>query len=203
VYTGDVQRYESHLVRVFVVDDHDIVRRGLLDLLTKGDINVVGDAASAAQATRRILEQRPDVMVLDVQLQDGTGVQVCRDVRAQDPSIQGLLLTSAADEEAVALSVLAGAAGAMVKLAGTAGIVEAVRRVGSGRALLDRAGTERAQNDLRARAESLVPPLTPHQAETFSLVLAGRTDQEIADERDQPLAAARDEVSHLIARLTA
>lgn len=196
-----MQRYESRLVRVFVVDDHDIVRRGLLDLLTKGDINVVGDEGSAAHATRRILEQRPDVMVLDVQLQDGTGVQVCRDVRSQDPSIQGLLLTSAADDEAVALSVLAGAAGAMVKLAGTAGIVEAVRRVGSGRALLDRAATEQARNDLHARAESLAPPLTPQQAETLSLVLAGRTDQQIAEERDQQLAVVRDEVAGLIARL--
>lgn len=202
MYTGDVQGYESRLVRVFVVDDHDIVRRGLLDLLTKGDINVVGDEGSAAQATRRILEQRPDVMVLDVQLQDGSGVQVCRDVRSQDPSIQGLLLTSAPDEEAVVLSVLAGAAGAMVKLAGTAGIVEAVRRVGSGRALLDRADTERARNHLRARGEGLDPPLTTRQAQTLSLVLAGRTDQQIAEERHQPLALTRDEVAMLIARLT-
>jgi len=198
-----VQGYESRLVRVFVVDDHDIVRRGLLDLLTKGDINVVGDEGSAAHATRRILEQRPDVMVLDVQLQDGTGVQVCRDVRSQDPSIQGLLLTSAPDEEAVALSVLAGAAGAMVKLAGTAGIVEAVRRVGSGRALLDRADSERARDRLSARAEGLDPPLTPQQAEMLSHVLAGRTDQQIAEERHEELAVVRDEVTRLIARLTA
>ena len=197
-----MQGYESRLVRVFVVDDHDIVRRGLLDLLTKGDINVVGDEGSAAHATRRILEQRPDVMVLDVQLQDGTGVQVCRDVRSQDPSIQGLLLTSAPDDEAIALSVLAGAAGAMVKLAGTAGIVEAVRRVGSGRALLDRADTERARNQLSARAGGLVPPLTEEQAKTLSLVLEGRTDQQIAEEGHQQLAVVRDQVAQLIARLT-
>ena len=197
-----MQGYESRLVRVFVVDDHDIVRRGLLDLLTKGDINVVGDEGSAAHATRRILEQRPDVMVLDVQLQDGTGVQVCRDVRSQDPSIQGLLLTSAPDDEAIALSVLAGAAGAMVKLAGTAGIVEAVRRVGSGRALLDRADTVRARNQLSARAEGLDPPLTEEQSKTLSLVLEGRTDQQIAEQRHEELAVVRDDVAHLITRLT-
>ena len=202
MYTGDVQGYGSGLVRVFVVDDHDIVRRGLLDLLTKRDINVVGDAGSAGQATRRILELRPDVMVLDVQLQDGSGVQVCRDVRSQDPSIHGLLLTSAGDEEAVVLSVLAGAAGAMVKLAGTAGIVEAVRRLGAGRALLEPAATERARNHLRARAESLEPPLTTRQAETLSLVLAGQTDQQIAEEGHKPLALVRDDVALLIARLT-
>lgn len=77
-------------MRVFVLDDHDIVRRGLLDLLTKRDISVIGEAASAAKATKRILELRPDVMMLDVQLQDGSGVQVCRDVRSVDPSIRGV-----------------------------------------------------------------------------------------------------------------
>jgi two-component system, NarL family, response regulator DevR len=197
-----MQGYGSRLVEVFVLDDHDIVRRGLLDLLTKRDIMVVGDAGSAAEATRRILELRPHVMVLDVQLQDGSGVQVCRDVRSVDPSISGVLLTSAGDEEALILSVLAGAAGAVVKLAGTTDIVGAVRRVSVGRALRDHADTERAGDHLRARAENLDPPLTPVQAETLSLVLAGHTDQQIASERQQPLTLVRDEVAGLIARLT-
>lgn len=198
-----MQGYGSRDVRVFVVDDHDIVRRGLLDLLTKRDITVVGDSGSAAQATRRILDLRPDVMMLDVQLPDGSGVQVCRDVRAQDPSIQGLLLTSAGDEEALALSVLAGAAGALVKLAGTSDIVDAVRRVAAGRALREHVDTERVGDRLHARAESLDPPLTPQQADTLELVLAGRTDQQIAGERQQSLTLVRDEVAELIARLTA
>ena len=189
-------------MRVFVVDDHDIVRRGLLDLLTKGDINVVGDAGSAPEATRRILELRPDVMVLDVQLQTGSGVQVCRDVRAHDPSIQGLLLTSAPDQEAAVLAVLAGAAGAMVKLAGTVDIVEAVRRVGSGKPVQDRAHWERARNLVHARAERLDPPLTSRQAGTLALVLAGQTDQQIAEERHESLAPVRDEVAQLVASLT-
>jgi two-component system response regulator DevR len=197
-----MQGYSSRKVRVFVLDDHDIVRRGLLDLLTKGDITVVGDVGSAAQATPRILELRPDVMVLDVQLQDGSGVQVCRDVRSVDPSISGVLLTSAGDQEALILAVLAGAAGAVVKLAGTLDIVEAVRRVGAGRALLGPADTERVAHHLRARAESLDPPLTPQQAETLAFVLAGHTDQQIAAQQQQPLAPVRDEVTRLIARLT-
>jgi len=197
-----MQEYGSRDVRVFVLDDHDIVRRGLLDLLTKRDITVVGAAGSAAQATRRILELRPQVMVLDVQLQDGSGVQVCRDVRSVDPSISGVLLTSAGDEKALILSVLAGAAGAVVKLAATTDIVEAVRRVGAGRALLERADAERVGDNLRAQAENLDPPLTPAQAETLSLVLAGHTDQQIASELQQPLTLVRDEVALLIARLT-
>jgi len=200
--TEGMQGYVSPLVRVFVLDDHDIVRRGLLDLLTKRDITVVGDTGSAAQATSRILELRPHVMVLDVQLQDGSGVQVCRDVRSVDPSIKGVLLTSAGDEEALMLSVLAGAAGALGKLSGTHDIVEAVRRVRAGRALLDHADTERVAHHLRARAENLNPPLTPRQAETLSLVIAGQTDQQIADLLHQPLASVRDEVALLIERLT-
>ena len=189
-------------MRVFVLDDHGIVRRGLLDLLTQRDITIVGDAGSAVKATQRILDLRPDVMILDVQLQDGSGVQVCRDVRSVDPSIRGVLLTSAGDQEALILSVLAGAAGALVKLGGTTDIVDAVRRVGAGRALLGHADTERAGDHLLARAESLDPPLTPRQAETLVRVLAGCTDQQIAAERQQPLTVVRDEVVQLIARLT-
>lgn len=197
-----MQGYGSREVRVFVVDDHDIVRRGLLDLLTKRDITVVGDAGSAEQATRRILELRPQVMLLDVQLQDGSGVQVCRDVRSADPSIKGVLLTSAGDDEALMLSVLAGAAGALLKLSTTIDIVDAVRRVGAGRALLERDDAERVGDNLRARAGNLDPPLSPAQAETLSLVLAGHTDQQIASELHQPLTLVRDEVALLIARLT-
>jgi len=197
-----MQVYGSSLVRVFILDDHDIVRRGLVDLLTKRDIAVVGDTGSAVQATQRILELRPQVMVLDVQLQDGSGVQVCRDVRSADPSINGVLLTSAEDREALVLSVLAGAAGVVLKLAVTSDIVEAIRRVGAGRPVREHADTERAKDHLRARAESLDPPLTPSQTETLSLVLAGDTDQQIAAQRQQPPALVRDEVAQLIARLT-
>lgn len=197
-----MQGYGSRDVRVFVVDDHDIVRRGLRDLLDKPDIIVVGDAGSAAQATRRILELQPHVMVLDVQLQDGSGVQVCRDVRSGDPTIKGVLLTSAPDEEALILSILAGADGALLKLSSTTDIVDAVRRVGAGRTLLDRAEAERVGDRLRARAENLDPPITPRQAETLALVIAGGTDAQIASERGQPLADVRDEVALLIARLS-
>ncbi|KQZ66325.1 response regulator transcription factor [Nocardioides sp. Root151] len=194
--------YVPRDLRVFVVDDHDIVRRGLRDLLTKRDITVVGDSGSAEQATLRILELRPDVVLLDVQLPDGTGVQVCRDVRAHDPSIKAMLLTSAGDEEALTLSVLAGAAGALVKLAGSGDIIDAVRRVGAGRSLHDHADTERVADRLRARAERLDPPLTPRENESLVLVLEGHTDQEIAVQRDEPLTLVREEVARVIGRLT-
>lgn len=202
VYNRGMQGYVSHLVRVFILDDHDIVRRGLRDLLTKRDITIVGDTGSAEQATHMILDLRPHVMVLDVQLQDGSGVQVCRDVRSVDPSIKAVLLTSAGDEDASMLSVLAGAAGALLKLAGTHDIVEAIRRVRAGRSLLDHADAERAADRVLARAENLDPPLTPGQAKTLALVIAGHTDQQIAEEHHQPMSLVRDEVATLIARLT-
>jgi two-component system response regulator DevR len=114
-----------------------------------------------------------------------------------------VLLTSAEDQEALVLSTLAGAAGALLKLSGTLDIVDAVRRVAAGKALLGHAETERVTEKLlRARAESLDPALAPRQAEVLELVLAGRTDQQIAAERQQPLAVIRDEVAGIIARLT-
>jgi two-component system response regulator DevR len=197
-----MQGYVSPHLRVFLLDDHDIVRRGLRDLLTKRDISVVGDTGSAERAAERILQLRPDVMVLDVQLPDGSGVQVCRDVRSADPSIRALLLTSAEDRQATALSLLAGADGAMVKLAGTSDIIEAVRRVGTRRALPGPAAPEHAKDYLRSRAASLDPPLNRHEADTLERVLDGHTDQQIATQQSQSLAATRDQVSLIISRLT-
>lgn len=194
--------YTTRHVRVFVLDDHDIVRRGLLDLLTKRDITVVGHSGSAAEAPRSILELRPDVMVLDVRLPDGSGAQVCRDVRAVDPSINGLLLTSVDDEEALILSVLAGASGFVIKLAGTTEILDAVRRIGAGRPVLDAAVVSGIKEDLAVRADGLQPPLSARQADVLSLVLAGRTDQQVADTLGEPVAAIRDDVALLMARLT-
>jgi len=122
-------------------------------------------------------------------------------VRAADPSIAGLLLTSA-DDEALALSVLAGAEGSVIKLAGTTDIVDAVRRIGAGRSLLETSLAERIRGQLRGRADALEPPLTDRQAETLPLVLACQTDQQIAAGLQVPLELARDVVAQLIARLT-
>jgi two-component system, NarL family, response regulator DevR len=196
-----MQGYSSRHVTVFLLDDHDIVRRGLLDLLTKRDITVVGQSGSAAQATSRILELRPNVMVLDVHLQDGSGVQVCRDVRSADPSIAGVLLTAAGDDEALILSVLAGAAGYLVKLANTSDVVDTVRRLGNGRPLLEPALIEGATQELTSRAVSLDPPLTTHQQKVLPLILAGHTDHQVADQLGHPLHEIRADAAELISRL--
>lgn len=194
--------YVPQVLRVFLLDDHDIVRRGLHDLLdTSGDIRVVGDSGSARQAARRILELKPDVMVLDVQLPDGSGVQVCREVRSADPSIRGLLLTSYEDHEAAAAAVLAGAAGYVVKLARSLDIIDAIRRVGAGRSLLQADETERASARLRARLKEASPAFTDPERQILTYVIEGLTNRQIAerlDLADEPLGA---DVGSLIERL--
>src|ERR687894_1041212 len=100
------------MIRVFLLDDHEVVRRGLADLLhAAGDIEVVGESGSAQEAARRIPAIRPDVAVLDARLPDGNGIDVCRDVRSADPTIKALILTSYQDDEALFSAIMAGAAG--------------------------------------------------------------------------------------------
>ena len=198
-----MQGYGHGFVQVFVLDDHAIVRRGLIDLLSKPDILVVGDSGSAVEATRRIPDLRPDVMLLDVHLQDGNGVQVCRDVRSVDPEIKGLLLTAAGEEAALVMSALAGAAGSLPKLAATLDITDAVRRVAAGRPIPGGVPAERSRELVLERADTLHPPLSPRQGRALSLVLDGQTDQQLAERLHEPLADVRAEVAELIARVTA
>src|SRR5215216_5348531 len=121
------------MIRVFLLDDHEVVRRGLVDLLqAAGDIEVVGESGSAQEATRRIPALRPDVAVLDARLPDGSGIDVCRDVRAVDSTIKGLILTSYDDDEALFAAIMAGASGYVLKQIRGTDLVDAVRRVGPG-----------------------------------------------------------------------
>ena len=137
-YNGPMVTYVPKYLRVYLLDDHDIVRQGLRDLLVPAiDIYVVGDSGSAREATRVIPGLGIDVMVLDLRLQDGTGIDVCRAARAADPSVRGLLLTSSGDDEALTAAILAGAAGYVVKLTRSSDITEAIRRVGAGKSLID------------------------------------------------------------------
>jgi two-component system response regulator DevR len=194
--------YGSNLVKVFLLDDHDIVRRGLRDLLTAApDLQVVGDASSTRGAARSILELGAQVMLLDLQLQDGTGIEVCRAVRAVDPSVRGLLLTSVNDDEALAASVLAGASGYIVKANQGADIIGAVRRVGVGRSLVDPALAEPVVGRLRTRLSEL--SLSEHEQQVLGFVLDGRTDSEIAERTGTDLDAVGPEVAELVGRLAA
>src|SRR5664279_1637546 len=132
------------MIRVFVVDDHELVRRGLLEVLVDaGDITIVGECATATDAVRRIPGTRPDLVLLDVRLPDGSGIEVCREVRSRDPRIRVLMLTSYEDHEAAIASAMAGASGVALKQIRSRTLIEAVRAVARGRSLLtltDRAG---------------------------------------------------------------
>ena len=180
-YNGPVQGYGAKTLRVFLLDDHDIVRRGLRDLLASArDVVVVGESSSADQATRMILDLRPNVMVLDVQLQDGTGIEVCRRVRSAAPEIRGLLLTSAGDDEALVAAILAGADGYLVKLTGSLQVLDAVRRVGVGKSLIDRDQRKRVVDGLRADLTDGRSPLAEAERDLLAHLLDGATDAEIA-----------------------
>src|SRR3954449_8560107 len=123
----------SDKIRVFLLDDHEIVRRGLRELLeSEGDIEVVGESGLAQEATRRIPALRPDVAVLDGRLPDGSGIDVCRDIRSQHPEIAALILTSYDDDEALFSAIMAGAAGYVLKQVRGNDLLETVRRGGGG-----------------------------------------------------------------------
>jgi len=196
-----VPGYVANLVRVFLLDDHDLVRRGLRDLLvTAKDIQVVGDSGSARGAARAILDLGANVMVLDLQLKDGTGIEVCREVRAVDPTVTGLLLTALDQDEALAAAVLAGAGGYLVKASPDADIIGAVRRLGGGRTMIDPALAEQ----VIARLKSLIPipPLTDHEQQVLAYVLEGLTNSEIADRMRVDVGPMGADIAALITRIT-
>ena len=193
--------YVSNLVKVYLLDDHDIVRRGLRDLLAAArDILVVGDSSSARGAAREILDRGANVMVLDLQLQDGTGIEVCREVRAVDPTVSGLLLTSFDEDEALAAAILAGAGGYVVKASRGADIIGAVRRLGGGRSMIDAELAEPVVGRLKSQVPR--PPLDDHERQVLTLVLEGLTDREIADRMATDVGVMGNVVAALIARIT-
>lgn len=165
-------------LRVFLLDDHALVRRGIRDLLSAArDIEVVGEGDSARSAAELILGLEVEVMVLDLNLQDGTGVHVCRDVRSADPRVKGLLLTAADEDEAAMATVLAGASGYSVKMARSSDILGNVRAIGAGRELIDVAFA----HHLVAHLDEVRPSLTSHQRRVAALVAEGLTNGQISE----------------------
>ena len=198
-----MQGYASQVHRVYLVDDHDIVRRGLRDMLaTAQDIVVVGDSGSAREAMKAAPELRPDVMVLDLHLQDGSGIQVCREVRSVDPTIRAVLLTAAGEEEALVSTILAGAAGYAVKLASSSDLPDAIRRVGDGKTLLDPAVASRAAERLLAEMDKSSPGLTGSEHRILVHLLEGLTNQQIADRIEAPVDQVGADVEGLIEKVT-
>lgn len=192
------------MIRVFLLDDHEVVRRGLADLLQSGgDIEVVGESGSAQEATRRIPALRPDVAILDARLPDGNGIDVCRDVRTVDSSIKGLILTSYEDDEALFAAIMAGAAGYVLKQIRGTDLVDAVRRVAAGQSLLDPAVTQRVLERIRSGVEKPreLQALTEQERRILEYVAEGLTNREIAGKMFLAEKTVKNYVSSLLAKL--
>ncbi|GAB88817.1 response regulator [Gordonia rhizosphera] len=197
---------DTQPVRVYLVDDHELVRRGLRDLLgTAEDLEVVGEAASVGEARVGILATRPDVAVLDVRLPDGSGVELCRDIRAAEPSVHCLMLTSYADDDALLAAVLAGASGFVLKQILGHNLVAAVRTVGKGGSLLDDRSTAALLAKLRAgktaTAADPLAELTSQEREVFNLIGDGLTNRQIAERMFLAEKTIKNYVSRILAKL--
>jgi two-component system response regulator DevR len=171
--------------RVFILDDHELVRRGLLELLGSApDLVVVGEAGTAAEALRRIPAVLPDIALLDVRLPDGSGIDVCRDVRSSFPNIRCLMLTSFDDDEALFAAVMAGASGYLLKEIVGSNLLEDIRQVARGRSLLDPAITQKLVERLRQppQEDPLIKGLTQREREILDLIADGCTNRQIGEQ---------------------
>ncbi len=190
--------------RVFLVDDHEVVRRGLKDLLdAEEDIEVVGDAATAGMALAQIARTAPDVAVLDVRLPDGNGIEVCREVRARDPRIACLMLTSFGDDEALFDAIMAGAAGYLLKDIRGNDLIDAVRRVAAGDSLLDPALTGKVLERLRRGDEEdpRLKALSEQERKILALIAEGLTNRQIAERMHLAEKTVKNYVSNLLSKL--
>lgn len=189
-------------VRVFLLDDHEIVRRGVADVLNaEDDIEVVGEHGSAAGALTAIANCAPDVAVLDVRLGDGSGIEVCRDVRAAHPEIACLMLTSFSDDEALLDAAVAGAAGYVLKQIRVHDLTESIRKVADGVQLLDRAEVRMRMRRLSETNEGVLRSLTPQERRIFELIGEGMSNRQIADEMFLAEKTVKNYASNLFSKL--
>ncbi|WP_405166687.1 response regulator transcription factor [Nocardia sp. NBC_01499] len=193
------------MVTVFLVDDHHIVRRGVADLIdAETDLEVIGEAGNVSQAMARIPALRPDVVVLDVRLPDGNGIELCRDLLNQHPELRCLILTSFTDEQAMLDAILAGASGYVVKDIGTLELVDAIREVGAGRSLLDNRAAAALMAKLRDEASAKTGPLaslTDQERTLLDLLGEGLTNRQIAGRMFLAEKTVKNYVSRLLAKL--
>ena len=197
---------QSGQIRVFLLDDHEVVRRGVRELLSpEDDLEVVGEAGTVAEALVRIPAVRPDVAVLDVHLPDGSGVEVCREVRSNDPSVHCLILTSYADDEALFDAIMAGASGYVLKAIRGTDLVAAVRDVAAGKSLLDPVATGRVLARLREgggrEEDERLSGLTRQERSILDLIGEGMTNRQIGAELHLAEKTVKNYVSSLLAKL--
>ena len=201
--SGEGSSAAGRPIAVFLLDDHEVVRRGVRDLLeAEPDITVVGEAGTAESALARIPALRPDVAVLDVRLPDGDGVSVCREIRSKMPEVACLMLTSFGDDEALFDAIMAGAAGYVLKQIRGTDLVGAVRTVASGQSMLDPQAAGRLMASLRkpAKADPLAG-LTPQERRILELIGEGLTNRQIGERLFLAEKTVKNYISGMFAKL--
>ncbi|WP_063734539.1 response regulator [Streptomyces sp. RTd22] len=196
---------EEGKIRIFLLDDHEVVRRGVRELLaSEPDMEVVGEAGTAADALARILATRPDVAVLDIRLPDRSGVEVCREIRSRDEAIRCMMLTSFADDEALFDAIMAGASGYVLKDIRGSELLAAVRDVAAGRSLLDPVATARVLERLRggaAKPDDRLSSLTEQERRILLLIGEGLTNRVIGERLHLAEKTIKNYVSSLLSKL--
>jgi DNA-binding NarL/FixJ family response regulator len=191
-------------IRVFLVDDHEVVREGLRRMLERtGDLDVVGEASTARAAAARIPALAPDVALLDVRLSDGSGIDVCRSIRARAPGVACLMLTSYDDDEALTAAVVAGARGYVLKQVRGGDLTDAVRRVARGESILDAATVERVRSRLRngEGQDARLRLLTQQEQRVLALLSEGLTNGDIGQRLGLAPKTVKNYVSSILAKL--
>jgi DNA-binding NarL/FixJ family response regulator len=191
-------------IRVFLLDDHELVREGIRSVL-EGDVEVevVGEAGTAEEAMTRIPLAKPDVAILDVRLGEGSGIEVCRDIRSTMPNLVCLMLTSYADDEAVYSSVMAGAAGYVLKQIRSRDLIEDVKKVAAGESLMDPRTVARVIERITNPPETnpVLNSLSVQQRRILDLIAQGCTNRQIAEEMFLAEKTVKNYVSNLLAKL--
>lgn len=191
-------------LRISLIDDHEVVRAGLKALIdSQEDMTVVGEAGSVEEGIRRVGFDEPDVVVLDVRLPDGSGVEACRAIRDRFPDVKVLMLTSFADEEALMSAILAGASGYVLKRIKTDELVGDIRRVGAGESLLDPEMTDRLFKRLREgdSEDPLLGQLTAQERTIVEHIADGMTNRQIAEEMFLAEKTVKNYVSSVLAKM--
>ena len=191
-------------MRILLVDDHEIVRQGIRALVeTVEDFEVVGEAGTVEEAVKRVGLDSPDVVVLDVRLPDGSGVEACRDIRSRLPDVKVLMLTSFADEEALMSAIMAGASGFVLKKVNSSELLGAIRKVGEGESLLDTTMTEQLFRRLRdgKSEDPVLARLTDRERSILDLVAEGKTNRQIAEEMFLAEKTVKNYVSNLLSKM--
>ena len=191
-------------IRIFLLDDHEVVRRGIAELLNAVPaFEIVGEAGTAEQALPRVLASRPDVAILDARLPDGSGIDVCREIRSALPSTYCLILTSYDDEEAVLSAVLAGASGYVLKEVRTSGLVDAIEQAAQGRSLINPAVITQVMNRIRegSPTDNRLAALTTREREVLGLIAEGLSNRQIGARMFLAEKTVKNYVSSLLGKL--